>query len=176
MLAAFCSSLNLKRTASVALLSAAGAGGVLAQEAGLSYVDRTADLLEPSTALRASRPFRTDSVEIELGAISLGVLEYKITMAAGDAVVYSWSSPVDIHVEFHGHTDPASNPVMDVVFYDIVDAATSSGSLVAPMDGMHGWYFRNRTFETFKVTLTIAGFYELGAGIRTPSTPPAGAP
>ncbi len=172
------SDLSLPRRAVRALSFVLAFGGLAssahgwAQEAGLSFVDRTAELREPTTVLRSERPFRTDTIEIELGAISLGVLEYKITMSAGDTVVYSWASPVDVHVEFHGHTDPALNPVMDVVFYDIVDGAAASGTLTAPMDGMHGWYFRNRTFETFKVQLTMAGFYELGPGLRTPQTAP----
>lgn len=144
-----------------------------AQAAGVNYVDRTAELRQPHTASVQAKAFRTDTVEIELGPISLGVLEYKVTMAAGDALVYSWSSPIDVHVELHGHTDPAVDPVMDVVFYDIRDGRQSRGSVIAPMAGMHGWYFQNPSFETFKVTLTIAGFYELGPGLRTPSAPPA---
>lgn len=161
------------RCLSVVAAGVGAAGGhCWAQEAGLSFVDRTAELRQPTTVLDSEREFRTDTIEIELGAISLGVLEYKITMSAGDTVVYSWTSPVDVHVEFHGHTDPALNPVMDVVFYDIVDGSAASGTMTAPMDGMHGWFFRNRTFETFKVTLTMAGFYELGPGLRTPQTAP----
>lgn len=41
----------------------------------------------------------------------------------------------------------------------------SSGTLTAPLEGIHGWYFANPQFEPVTVELTLAGFYRLEPGI-----------
>ena len=47
------------------------------------------------------------------------------------------------------------------MFYRKATGASENGSLVAPFDGTHGWYFKNDTARPVVVRLTIAGFYEL---------------
>ena len=36
-----------------------------------------------------------------------------------------------------------------------------TGSLIAPIDGVHGWYLQNQGVKKAVVTLRLAGFYEL---------------
>ena len=47
------------------------------------------------------------------------------------------------------------------MFYKKASGAGESGSLVAPFDGVHAWYFRNDSTTPIVVRLVVAGFYEL---------------
>ena len=38
---------------------------------------------------------------------------------------------------------------------------SSSGSLVAPFEGVHGWYLQNQSDKPVAVHLKVSGFYEL---------------
>ena len=38
---------------------------------------------------------------------------------------------------------------------------TSDGYLVAPFDGVHGWYFSNETDSDISITLSLSGFYTI---------------
>jgi hypothetical protein len=37
----------------------------------------------------------------------------------------------------------------------------SNGALVAPFEGVHGWYFQNQSDKPLVVHLKLSGFYEL---------------
>ena len=51
-----------------------------------------------------------------------------------------------------------------------VKLLTSSGSIVAPFSGNHGWYWLNIEEHTIEITLKVAGFYseikELGRSFQ----------
>lgn len=112
-------------------------------------------------------PFRRDVVTIPVGALgeSLGAVEYKVTMAAGQTLVYSWKATAPVVYEFHGHTTPADGGPVEVMNYLQGRAEEGHGTLTAPIDGIHGWYFANPAFEAIAVELTLAGFYRLEPGI-----------
>ena len=38
---------------------------------------------------------------------------------------------------------------------------TSRGYLVAPFDGVHGWYFSNESDSDITITLSLSGFYTI---------------
>jgi hypothetical protein len=91
-------------------------------------------------------------------------LEYKVEMKAGETLIYSWavvglSSADEFHYEFHGHTPP--RPEVKVAVYEQATGAAPNGSLVAPFDGVHGWYFQNQSLTPVVVRLKISGFYAL---------------
>ena len=48
-----------------------------------------------------------------------------------------------------------------LVFYRKGTGGTENGSLIAPFDGIHGWYLKNDTDRPVVVRLTLAGFYEV---------------
>jgi hypothetical protein len=114
-------------------------------------------------------PFRSDVVEVPLGGprdLFLMGLEYKVTMSKGDLLMYSWSAPTNIFVQAHGHSaDPGPDGRTVVVNYSQETVRARSGVLVAPMDGIHGWFFRRTTREPATVTVRISGFYQLEPGI-----------
>jgi hypothetical protein len=112
-----------------------------------------------------STPWRTDVVEIPLPPDG-GELEYALNMKSGDAIVYSIDfgkieNPDVFVTEFHGHTEKRADGVGDLMFYSKAKGSPENGQLVAPWDGVHGWYLKNDSAKEAVVTLKIAGFYEL---------------
>jgi len=133
--------------------------------------DTDIELVGPEIARSFETPFRTDTVKISVGGLmeNFGTLEYKISMNEGDVVLYSWTASEPIHYEFHGHSAIVpGQEVTDVHWYRIEDGAESSGSLVAPVDGIHGWYFVNPNFDrSIEIELTLSGYYTLEPGVMT---------
>lgn len=128
-------------------------------------------LLAPAEVARtAPLPFRSDVVRVHVGPMreNWNGLEYKITMAAGDSLVYSWSAPGEVYYEFHGHTAATPEaPDITVMNYAQGTASKANGALTAPMDGIHGWYFQNTGFEGVDIELHLAGYYQLEPGLLT---------
>jgi len=111
-------------------------------------------------------PYRSDTVEIPLVAkgdkSGVSDLEYKVRMKTGQALVYSWevdgAADDEFYFDLHGET-PA--PDVKVVEFKRATATRSHGSLTAPIDGVHGWYWRNDAGGPVTVRLKLSGFYEL---------------
>jgi hypothetical protein len=117
-----------------------------------------------------SAPWRTDEIVIDLpgDAAPGSELEYKVRMKPGATLVYSWSEtgapPEEFYSDFHGQTIPAklgSDEGIKVATYRQTTGSGGSGALVAPLDGVHGWYLQNQAVKAARVTLKLAGFYEL---------------
>ncbi len=108
--------------------------------------------------------YRSDTVEIPLFANS--DLEYMLDMRQGNSVAYNWEATdlqdtESLLVEFHGHTIRTSDDPGDVMFYKQGRGDSSSGYLVAPFDGVHGWYLSNETNNDITVVFTLSGFYKI---------------
>lgn len=122
-------------------------------------------------AIRQPTAFRTDTFEIPLAADGdegrRNALEFKVRMQKGATLVYSWEAeglavPEDLMFDFHGHTVAAeAKGAVSVADYEKGSGAAAHGSLVAPIDGIHGWYVRNRSDRPIKVRLKLSGFYQL---------------
>ncbi len=113
-------------------------------------------------------PFRTDEIVISLAGDGAdgSELEYKVRMKPGATLVYSWSEAgtpaAEFYSDFHGQTLPAKPGAdVQVVTYRQATGDKASGSLIAPIDGIHGWYLQNQGVKPAVVTLRLAGFYEL---------------
>ena len=124
-------------------------------------------------------PFRTDTITITVPPYTedFGQLEYKITMNEGDTVVYSRESDNDLIFEFHGHTLPtAEQPEMQVMNYIKGTATSGNGTLNAPIDGIHGWYWAQADYSVYPpkpttVQLKLAGYYKLEPGVLSLGRP-----
>ena len=112
-------------------------------------------------------PFRTDTVTLTVPSMmeNFGQVEFKISMREGDSMVYSWTSSAPLYYEFHGHTVEEGGEPIQVMNYITDETDSAQGKLVAPLDGIHGWYFRHSGFEPVEVTFTFSGFYELEPGV-----------
>lgn len=119
----------------------------------------------------AHRGYRSDFVDIPLtvaGSAERGEeLEYKVRMKAGDTLLYSWHvpgivNPEEFYYDFHGEA-PSQEPGKPgtVVEYLQTTGNRSQGRLVAPFDGVFGWYLQNQSENPVVVHLKIRGFYTL---------------
>ena len=113
--------------------------------------------------------YRSDVVEIPLAASGDpergDEIEYKVRMKKGATYIYSWevpgiADPEEFYTEFHGHT-VENGKAMTVAEYRKSTGARDNGALVAPFDGVHGWYLQNQSLKPVTVRLRLSGFYEI---------------
>ena len=112
--------------------------------------------------------FNSDIIEIHLDAQQ--DLEYMVNMKQGGSISYDWQAvnltdPELLLAEFHGHTIREDDMPGEVMFYKEGRDESSEGYLVAPFDGIHGWYFSNESMKPINIVLTISGFYSIIEGI-----------
>ena len=127
----------------------------------LSQPDKPA--LNTTAAHSYDGVFRTDDVELSL--VPGESFEYKVKMKPDAALVYSWTSSTPLEYDFHGEADKDPD---NAVSYKATTAAVSQGSLIAPFQGIHGWYWNNTTKERADIKLKMAGQYELTVDFSEP--------
>ena len=142
---------------------------------GLTQISQPAEIVvdtkftaPPEIAAVEKMPFRQDVISIPLGTLGsggLGATEYKVTLAEGQTMVYSWISSAPVIFEFHGHTEPTDGSPAEVMDYIKGQAEEGHGALTAPLTGIHGWYFANPGWSDITIELTLSGFYELEPGL-----------
>lgn len=120
--------------------------------------------LEENTFFQEESPINSDTIEIPLFAGS--DLEYKLGMQLGGSVSYNWKARnlengEDLLIEFHGHTIREDEEPGDVMFYKRHRSDSGAGYMVAPFDGIHGWYFANESNQDISIILNVSGFYEI---------------
>ena len=82
--------------------------------------------------------------------------EIKLTMTKGAKARYEWRSAGG-RVNHDTHGDGPGGATHS--FSKGREVETDSGELVAPFDGNHGWFWRNRTDGEVTVTLKVSGEY-----------------
>lgn len=90
-------------------------------------------------------------------------LEYKIYMLKYGTVKYEWTTDKGaVYFDFHGEVKQAA-ATKNVYFesYTISNATNVVGTLLAPFEGKHGWFFRNTGKQDMKVMLRLKGQYSL---------------
>ncbi len=151
-------SAGLLRKSSILLLAALTLSACSEQEA----VDWIEVPLEEATFFPTTAEYREG--EYDILVLANADLEYKLGILGGDAINYRWtvdmSEPERLNVEFHGHTHREGDEPGTVMFYKIHQDGEEQGALVAPFDGIHGWWFDNQTNEDITIKLQVAGFYE----------------
>jgi hypothetical protein len=106
-----------------------------------------------------------------LGTVGGGVgpyaLEYKVRMKAGAVLIYEWAAlgldkPENLGYDFHGHTVPVNSEEKQLISnHKKGTGASGRGSLVAPFDGIQGWYFDNSSSAPVTIRIKLTGFYDL---------------
>ena len=156
-------------------LDPTGVGRVLGLDRLAGPVEVEAVAVAPeggSATYMADVPFRSDTIDIPLrraGALFQDETEFKMRLKQGAVVVYSWSVPqVTVHdefyYEFHGHSVPeagSQNPEIKVTRLQEDVGPSANGALIAPYDGLWGWYLQNQSGGPVVVKLRIAGYYEI---------------
>lgn len=104
---------------------------------------------------------REDTIEVVVPA-KKGI-EYKFKSLKYGSTKYEWATNKGIvYIDFHGEVKQEKPP--ENVFYESYTLAYSNnmaGTLTAPFEGKHGWYFRNDTNEDIVVSIRLNGQYDL---------------
>ncbi len=104
---------------------------------------------------------REDTIEVVVPA-EKGI-EYKFKSLKYGSTKYEWATNKGIvYIDFHGEIKQ-ENPPKNVFYesYTLAYSNNMAGTLTAPFEGKHGWYFRNETDEDIIVTIRLNGQYEL---------------
>lgn len=98
-----------------------------------------------------------DSMSVTL-ASGKGI-ELKLAMRANQKATYEWraNSP---EVTYNAHGEPPNAPKGFSHSYGRGISEGEQGDLVAAFDGMHGWFWRNRSDHTVTITLKTRGEYQ----------------
>ena len=92
-------------------------------------------------------------------------MEYKYRLNKGQALLYSWKATGPVNYELHAEPDGAPRGYAES--YEKKNAqAGASGTLTAPLSGIHGWYWENPGDAEVTVTLSAAGFYNMSHEFR----------
>jgi hypothetical protein len=89
-----------------------------------------------------------------------GGLEYKLYMAKGETMRYTWSSDDgELFFDFHGEPEGDTSGYFES--YTVSTADKVSGSFTASFNGSHGWYWENSSYAPLLVTLRTEGKYKI---------------
>ena len=155
--------LRLPILAAVAVIGSV-AGVLLADGGAIAQPEWKEVPLKDGTYRQYKGAHRTDTVDIPVRPNG-GEIEYMVQMKQGESLVYSWravdiAAPEKLTSEFHGHTERPPGTTGTLIFYRKGSGGTENGSLVAPFDGIHGWYLKNTSGEAVTVKLDVAGYYK----------------
>jgi len=109
------------------------------------------------TVSKSDVPFRSGEMSLTLqpdeGA------EIKATMRKGEQIVFNWATDGgSVNVDMHGEKPNAGDKFTS--HWKAKQVTSDQGSFVAPFDGTHGWYWRNRGDKPVTVNVKVSGFYE----------------
>ena len=79
----------------------------------------------------------------------------------GKMIAFNWT--VDrgvVYSDFHGHNPEFGSDFWVRYREDQRGAESGSGTLVAPFEGDHGWYWVNLNAHPVTVTLTVTGYFD----------------
>lgn len=107
------------------------------------------------------RPFRSTTMIVEFEPFEQ--VEVKASMKQGDALVYSWKL-LDgdvVYADFHADPHQVERyPDMYWIRYQESESNAAAGSLVAPFDGNHGWYWLNIEENPIRIELAVHGYFD----------------
>lgn len=117
-------------------------------------------LTDKGIALPPDGAMRTDRFEIEL--MPYESIELKYDLAKGAPMIFAWKASAPVYLDLHSHPFDGGTAMTESFVIDQMPAQTAV--YVAPFNGIHGWYWQNRTLEN--VTLTLDTFGQF-TGSRT---------
>ena len=118
-----------------------------------------APVMQPplGTVAKSEVPLRSDELSLTLQPGEGG--EIKSTMRKGEQFVFNWVVEGGaVNVDMHGEKFNAGEEFTS--YWKGKQLAKDQGSFLAPFDGTHGWYWRNRGDKPVTVKVKVSGFYE----------------
>lgn len=87
-------------------------------------------------------------------------LEYKFHVIKGDKLEFIWKTDgSSLYFDFHG--EPQGNTTGYFKSFKESTQNESSGTLIAPFTGSHGWYWENKTNHAVVINLKTRGQYKI---------------
>ena len=115
-------------------------------------------LPNPAVNQDEEQPAQTRTVQITIPPEKQ--TEFKTVLRKNKMIMYSWRvDRGDVYCDFHGH-DPTAGDQFFVRYREDQEGASVNGSLVAPFDGEHGWFWLNYNDFPVTITLTVTGFFD----------------
>ena len=150
---------------SLAAEAAAADAAEDAADSALAATGGSATPAAPATPLIGSSTAR-DTTPAAARADTISVLlqpgqgrEIKLAMDEGARVNFEWSTSTGV-VNYDLHADRTASPAIRYHGYKKGNGvASDTGVLTAAFEGMHGWFWRNRTAGPVTVTLRASGDY-----------------
>ena len=110
-----------------------------------------------ATVKKSTVPYRSEEMELTLqpdeGA------EIKTAMRGGEQFVFVWSAPGGkLDFDMHGERPNAGDQFTS--YWKGQQQASAQGTFIAPFDGSHGWYWRNRNTQPVTIKLSVSGFFD----------------
>ncbi|MBC52642.1 MAG: hypothetical protein CMQ34_02285 [Gammaproteobacteria bacterium] len=130
-------------------------GALLAACSG-SGADDPRPLDNPAVYQNHQGPYRSERVQVILQPTQR--TEIKAVMQQDQILMYQWVASAPVYVDFHGH-----EPDDDSYWYryrEQEQGMSAFGSLVAPVTGEHGWYYRNDSDGEIVIDLRVTGYFD----------------
>ena len=108
---------------------------------------------EKGITLPANTQLKSDRFQVEL--LPYEGIELKYVLDKGAPIWFSWYADGPVNVDMHSH--PFAGGTEATESFVIADLRTQTAVYVAPFNGIHGWYWQNRTMQPVKLTLDAVG-------------------
>ena len=109
------------------------------------------------TVVKSASPLRSD--DMILTQQPGQAMEVKATMRKDEQFVFNWTTDGGL-VNFDMHGEPPGADDKFTSYWKAMQQTTAQGTFVAPFDGTHGWFWRNRGDKPVAISLKVSGFYE----------------
>lgn len=91
--------------------------------------------------------------------------EIKATMRKGEQFFFNWATEGGtVNVDMHGEKLNAKEKFTS--YWKGKQLTNDQGTFIAPFDGTHGWFWRNRGDKPVTVKVKVSGFYEKFARMK----------
>ena len=107
-----------------------------------------------------------------------GAIELKYTLDQAAPIEFSWQATGPLYYDMHSHPFEGGDALTET--YSLGTSNGMQGRYVAAFEGLHGWYWQNRTLSPVTLTVEAAGpitgstLFEMGVPSERELTPPAG--
>jgi hypothetical protein len=110
-------------------------------------------LADKGVAFPAQAKVQSDRFQIEL--LPYEGIELKYVLDQGAPMLFSWRATAPVNVDMHSH--PFDGGTEATESFVIEDLPAQTAAYVAPFNGIHGWYWQNRTMQPVTLTLDTTG-------------------
>lgn len=85
--------------------------------------------------------------------------EIKASIKKGQHFVFSWKADGPVKSDMHGEPYNAK-PNEFTTYWKVPQQSAGQGAFTAPFDGIHGWFWRNKTDKPVTIDVKVSGFQE----------------